>query len=65
MVSYVPPTTPSFQDVPTSFWAYKYVEYCKAQGYVQGYSDGYHPEASVTRDQMAAYIARAFNYTMH
>jgi len=60
LVSYTPPSTPSFADVPTNYWAYKYIEYCKAQGIVQGYSDGYHPEDVVTRDQMAVYVARAF-----
>ena len=56
-----PPATASFADVPTSFWAYKQVEYCVGQGVVKGYDDGeYHPEYPVTRDQMAVYIARAF-----
>ena len=64
LVSYTPPTTPSFTDVPTGFWSFKYVEYLKAQGVVNGYSDGtYHPEYTVTRDQMAVYIARAFHLT--
>ena len=54
------PATPTFSDVPTGYWAYKYIEYCKAQGIVGGYSDGtYQPAATVTRDQMAVFIARA------
>jgi hypothetical protein len=59
-VSYTPPSAPSFADVPTNYWAYKYIEYCRAQDIVHGYSDGYHPEDVVTRDQMAVYVARAF-----
>ena len=35
---------------------------CVEHGVVQGYDDGYyHPEYAVTRDQMAVFIARAFN----
>jgi hypothetical protein len=42
-------------------WCYRYVEYCAAEGIVQGYWDGtYRPGTEVTRDQMAVYIARAF-----
>ena len=55
----VPPAT--FLDVPESFWAYKQVEYCVGQGVVKGYDDGtYRPGDPVTRDQMAVYVARAF-----
>ena len=43
------------------YWAYAHIEYCVENGVVQGYQDGlYHPEKIVTRDQMAVYIARAF-----
>ena len=39
--------------------------YCVEYGIVQGYLDGYYyPEAIVTRDQMAVYIARAFQLPM-
>lgn len=71
LIDYDPPAEPSFPDVPNTgygddgtepFWAYKHVEYCYEQGVVQGYDDGnYHPEWLVTRDQMAVYIARAFD----
>jgi len=63
LVNYTPPTTATFSDVPTSFWAYKYVEYIAQPsiGVTQGYPDGlYHPEYVCTRDQMAVYVARAF-----
>jgi hypothetical protein len=57
------PATASFSDVPTSYWAFKYIEYCKAQGVVQGipptYSS-YNPADSVTRDQMAKFVYNAF-----
>ncbi len=61
LVSYTPPTTPNFPDVPTKHWAYKYVEYLYQQHVVRGYPDGlYHPDWTLTRDQLAVYIARAF-----
>jgi hypothetical protein len=53
--------TPSFTDVEESHWAYRHIEYCRDAGVVQGYPDGsYRPEVAVTRDQMAAYVARGF-----
>ena len=56
--------TQSFPDVASSFWAYKYIEYIKTQAVTGGYTDGdYHPEYTCTRDQMAVFIARAFDYT--
>jgi len=61
LATYIPPTTPDFPDVPTTFWAYKYVEYCKGRSIVAGYPDGtYQPAVVVTRDQMAVYVQRAF-----
>ncbi len=56
------PVTATFPDVPTDFWAYKHVEYAKANAVVGGYPDGsYRPEVVVTRDQMAVFVARAFH----
>ena len=61
LASYTPPTTPTFPDVDASFWAFKHIEYCFAQGVVKGYLDlKYYPENLVTRDQMAVYVSRAF-----
>lgn len=60
--SYTPPETPSFPDVPTDLWSFKYVEYLHQAGVVAGYWDGrYHPERLCTRDQMAVYVARGFD----
>jgi len=58
VVDYEPPSAPSFPDVPTDYWAYRYIEYCRAQGIVRGYGDGYHPEEEVSRGQMAVFVAR-------
>jgi len=58
--SWTAPPVPTFPDVDTGFWAYKHVEYLKSLKVVSGYDDGlYRPTATVTRDQMAAYISRA------
>ncbi len=54
------PAVPSFPDVATDYWAYKYIEYAKAHDIVTGYPDGwYHPADIVNRGQMAVFIARA------
>jgi hypothetical protein len=59
------PGDPTFPDVPTDLWAFSHIEYCVNQQVVRGYEDGYyHPENVVTRDQMAVYVARAFELPM-
>ena len=61
LVDYEPPATPTFGDVATTYWSYKHIEYLAEHGVVRGYLDGYYrPAWYVTRDQMAVYIARAF-----
>jgi minor extracellular protease Epr len=41
------------------------VQACVGHGVVQGYDDGlYRPDAAVTREQMAVYVARAFELPM-
>jgi DNA-binding beta-propeller fold protein YncE len=56
-----PEPPPTFPDVPDSYWAYKWIEYCHGQGVVQGYWDGYRPEETANRAQMAVYVQRAFD----
>ncbi len=61
LADYVPADPRNFPDVPDTFWAYKHIEYCVENGVVAGYPEGnYYPDNTVTRDQMAVYIARAF-----
>jgi hypothetical protein len=49
-----------FDDLPRSHWAFDAVLACVDAGVVAGYPDDtYRPSATVTRDQMAVYIARA------
>ena len=56
------PTTAFFPDVPTDYWAFKYVEYIRGESVTGGYTDGnYHPEYPCTRDQMAVFMQRAFH----
>jgi len=59
------PSTASFPDVPTDFWAFRHIEYILSQGVTGGYPDGdYHPEYDCTRDQMAVFVQRAFDLPM-
>jgi len=56
-------TEPTFPDVTSSndwSWCYDHVEYIAAHDIASGYGDGYHPEYTVSRDQMAVFVARAF-----
>jgi PKD repeat protein len=56
------PVVATFDDVPTDYWAYKYIEYCVAEDIVQGYDPvTYGPVVAVTRDQMAVFISRAYD----
>jgi hypothetical protein len=51
---------PFFSDVPTDYWAYNAIQYCSGNGIAIGYPDGtYRPTLTVTRDQMAVYVACA------
>ena len=52
--------TVTFPDLPLDHWACDYVLACVSEGIVFGYPDGsYQPDESVTRGQMAIYMARA------
>jgi len=64
-VDYIPPTTPSFSDVPTDFWCYKYMEYALEHDIVGGCGDGTcQPGLPLARGQMAVFICRAFHLPM-
>jgi hypothetical protein len=50
---------PTFDDIPEIYWAFAEIEACAAEGVVQGYGGRrYQPKVTVTRAQMAVYIAR-------
>jgi len=62
LAAYEPPETPTFPDVPTDFWCYRHVEYIAERNIASGYPDGlYYSARQVTRDQMAVFMARAFD----
>jgi lactocepin len=62
---YVPPETPTFPDVPTTYWSYKQIEYLAEHDVVIGYPDGlYRPGNDTTRGEMAVYIRNAFELPM-
>jgi|GEM_PF-955690 len=62
---YTPPPDPTFADVTSQndwAWCHRYVEYIVAHDIAHGYPDAlYHPEYLCSRDQMAVYVARAFD----
>jgi Tol biopolymer transport system component len=57
------PTTASFTDVPTSYWAYNHIEFLKAYHVVSGYgvppSLTYDPTGKVDRGAMAVFVANS------
>ena len=61
LADYIPPPTLTFPDVPGHHWSRKHIEYLAESDIADGYADGlYRPTSYVTRDQMAVYVARAF-----
>ncbi len=71
LAAFEAPAVPTFPDVPAEHWAYRHIEYARAQGVVKGYLlpdpqnptqtvTLYQPDWIVTRDQMAVYIQQAF-----
>ena len=59
------PPSPTFADVTSGNewqWCYDHVEYVAVHDIACGYEDDlYHPEYTCSRDQMAVFIARAFD----
>ncbi|SMB93216.1 S-layer homology domain-containing protein [Thermanaeromonas toyohensis ToBE] len=51
-----------FSDVPAGYWAYGAIQAAYKEGLVRGVGNGkYEPERSITREEMAAMIARALS----
>jgi hypothetical protein len=49
-----------FADIPADHWAAKHIQYVVDANIASGYPDGlYHPDWTITRGQMAVFIARA------
>jgi len=58
------PTGPTFSDVPSSHWAYSYIEAIAKAGLTSGYPDGtYRPENRVTRAEMAVFLLNGMGVT--
>ncbi|WP_158289705.1 S-layer homology domain-containing protein [Paenibacillus flagellatus] len=54
----------AFADVPATHWAYREIAAAKQAGIVDGVgADTFAPDAAVTREQMAAMLARALHVT--
>ena len=52
----------TFDDVPTDYWVFAFIETFAANGITAGCGGGYFcPEDSVTRAQMAVFIERGIN----
>ncbi|MRR31710.1 S-layer homology domain-containing protein, partial [bacterium] len=64
--SFVPPApTGVFSDVPTDYWAAKWVEQLAAEGITSGCGTGvFCPAKGVTRAQMAVFMDAAFGYPL-
>lgn len=55
------PADDLFLDVPVGYWADNEIGACVDNGVVSGYADGYYrPAWTLTRDQMAVFMYRAF-----
>lgn len=53
--------TPSFKDIPKTYWAYKEIEGMKQAGYMIGYSDGtFRPDQVISRAEMAKVAALSY-----
>jgi hypothetical protein len=56
-----PPATGMFSDVPLNYWAVHWIEQLAREGITGGCGGSkFCPEATVTRDQMAVFLARTF-----
>jgi len=54
------PTTPSFSDVSSTYWAYQQIEGLKAAGFIGGFGDGtFRPDLPADRGTVAAFVAKA------
>jgi hypothetical protein len=52
-----------FKDVPTTFWAYNYIEYCAQQGIISGYGNGkFGPNDTLTGYQWAKMLLSAVGF---
>ena len=61
----VDPATPSYRDVPRSYWAYRAIETAKRHGIIAGGSDGlFLPTGGMTRAELAAFLVNAARWPL-
>jgi hypothetical protein len=59
------PATPTFGDVPATYWAYAYIETAVAHGIMSGYANGtFGPNANLTRAQLTKMVATARGWSV-
>src|SRR5205085_104096 len=57
------PDTPTFSDVPPTFWGYGYIETAVRNGTVTGYADGtFHPVDYINRAQVAKMLVQSLGW---
>ncbi|HMA34265.1 MAG TPA: S-layer homology domain-containing protein, partial [Chloroflexia bacterium] len=66
----ITPATPTFNDVPSGYWAYRYIETAEAHNIVGGYQCGgpgepcpgryFRPDQRATRAQLCKMLYQAF-----
>lgn len=58
-------STPTFRDVPSSHWAFGYIERSAERGILSGYGDGtFRPDPVVTRAQLAKMLSLTMQQTL-
>ncbi len=61
----IDPATPSYSDVPRTYWAYKQIETARVAGFISGGSDGrFLPTAGLTRAELAAFVVNAAKWPL-
>ncbi len=59
---FISQVTPTFSDVPSSFWASQYIQRLAAQEIITGYPNGkFRPNNPITRAEFAALLSKAFS----
>lgn len=62
-INFVPPTTPTFQDVPTTHWSYKDVELAYNKGITSGVGNGkFGLGENINNNQAALFLLRSLGY---
>ena len=57
-------TWKTFSDVPTTDWAYKFINRVAGTGWINGYEDGtFRPDKNITRAEVVAIVNRMLNRT--